>query len=133
MPSRLCRERAGLREHGRADAALGSWLTDGQRAGPAPSPRGSEPIPAASRNRDAVTPFRSRIDYSARLAKRTSVPSCIRGATGSVRFEGEAGRGPPLPIPPGGARGYHEPAMKRVLLLTPPYGPGPKPGAPRLP
>src|SRR2546421_53324 len=27
---------AGLREHGRADAALGSWLTDGQRTGPAP-------------------------------------------------------------------------------------------------
>jgi len=41
-----------------------------------------------------------------------------------VRFEGEAGRGPPLRIPSGGARGYHEPAMKRVLLLTASYGSG---------
>ena len=41
-----------------------------------------------------------------------------------MRFEGEAGRGPPLRIPSGGARGYHEPAMKRVLLLTASYGSG---------
>src|SRR3989442_9882515 len=30
----------------------------------------------------------------------------------------------PLRIPSGGARGYHEPAMKRVLLLTASYGSG---------
>ena len=31
-------------------------------------------------------PFRSRIDYSARPVERTSVPVCIRRATGSVRL-----------------------------------------------
>jgi len=33
--------------------------------------------------RDTVAPFRSRIDYSVRPVERTSMPGCIRQATGS--------------------------------------------------
>src|SRR2546425_1773744 len=101
--------------------------------GPGPSPRGSEPIPAASRNRDAVTPFRSRTTIARGWRSEQACPAVSVGATGSVRFEGEAGRGPPLRIPSGGARGYHEPAMKRVLLLTASYGSGPHAAAPGSP
>src|SRR3989442_9690404 len=127
MPSRLCRERAGLREHGRADAALGSWLTDGQRTGPAPLHGVANRSPPPHVTATPSPPFVPESTIARGWRSEQACPAVSEERQAACGSKARRGAGHRSRFPPAAREGTLSPPWNAASLFPPAIAPGTTP------